>query len=221
MSTPPPAGYRVLAGLIGVAQRLAGWRVDAHGLGHVPRTGGAVVTWNHVGHVDMVATALPLLRRTGRWVRFLALRDLWDRGLLGLPLRLAQCIPVERGSEAGRQAAFDDAVDALRAGDLVMAAPEGRISTSGELLPFLDGPARMAQEAGVPLVPTASWGTQRFSTTGRSPSLRAAWRLPVTVRVGAPLPVGPDDDPTVVTEELRRRTAELLTAARADHPGPT
>ena len=212
-----PTGYRVLAALVIGLTRLLRWRIDARGLEHLP-AGGAVLTWNHTGHVDMIAIALALYRRTGRWVRFLALEELWDSRLLGWVPRLAHCVPVARSSAVGRHEALDAAVAALRSGDLVMVAPEGTISESFELLPFRAGPARMAQRAGVPLVPTASWGSHRLVTTGHPPSLRRAWRLPVTVRVGAPIHVAADDDPVVATERLQARTQALLEAARAAHP---
>lgn len=210
-----PLGYRVIAALVLLCHRICGWRIDAEGLEHVP-DGGAVMTWNHTGHLDVVATAVPVHRWTGRWPRFLALRDLWDRPVLGRVLRLVDCIPVERASDAG--GAFRHAVDALEDGHLVMVAPEGTISRSFDLLPFRTGAARMAQRGGAPLVPTASWGSHRVVTTGRGISWRRAWRLPVTVRVGEPIHVGPDDDPTAVTDLLRHRTQDLLDEARAAHP---
>lgn len=218
-SSGMPVGYRLLAALVWVCHRLARWQVDAQGYQHVPASGGAVLTWNHTSHVDHVITALPLLQRTGRWVRILALRELWDRPVLGALLRLGHCVPVERASAVGRDAALRAAVDALRAGDLVMVAPEGTISESRELLEFHTGPVRMAQMAGVPIVPTASWGSHRLATTGRPPSLRRTWRLPIVVRVGVPLHVGPEDDPAAATELLRERTQQLLDEARAAHPG--
>lgn len=212
-----PRSFRVIAAIVIGIVRLLRWRIDARGYHHVP-AGGAVLTWNHTSHVDFVATALPLYRRTGRWLRFLALQELWDSRLLGWIPRLAHCVPVPRASPEGRHEALAHAVDALEAGDLVMVAPEGTISESFELLPFRAGPARMAQAAGVPLVPTASWGSHRFSTTGHRPSLRRGWRLPITVRVGAPIHVGPDDDPIAATRLLHERTEALLEEARAAHP---
>lgn len=216
--TDAPFGYRFVAALVRWCYRLARWRIDAQGYEHVPDEGGAVLTWNHTSHVDFALTVVPMLGRTGRWVRFLALRELWDSRLLGWVPRLAHCVPVERGSSSGRVEAFRDAVDALEDGDLVMVAPEGTISESFELLPFRAGAVRMAQEAGVPIVPTASWGTHRFVTTGHPASLRRAWRLPVVVRVGEPIHVAPDEDPVAASERLRAATSDLLDEARAAYP---
>lgn len=210
-----PLGYRFTARVVWLAYRALGWRLDVAGVEHVPDTGGAVLTWNHTSHVDFAVTAVPLLHRTGRWVRLLALRQLWRSRTLGWIPRLAQCVPVDRETAAGRLGALRDAVAALRAGDLVMVAPEGTISESFEPLPMRAGVVRMAQAADVPIVPTVSWGSHRFVTTGRPASLRRGWRLPVVVRVGAPIRVAPDDDPTVVLEQLERVVARMLAEARA------
>lgn len=213
-----PVGYRVVVAVVRALLWAARWRVDARGMHHLPASGGAVVTWNHTSHVDFVVTALALYVHTGRWVRFLAMQELWEGPLLRWLPRLVDCIPVDRSTEQGREAALERAVAALADGDLVMVAPEGTISTTAQLLPFHAGAARMAQAAGTPIVPTASWGTHRFSTTGRSPSLRRSWRLPVTVRVGPPLEPEADGDPAVVTQQLRSATRALLDDARAAHP---
>jgi len=216
--TDAPLGYRFVAALVRLCYRLARWRVDTQGYDHVPTEGGAVLTWNHTSHLDFALTVVPMLQHTGRWVRFLALRELWDSRMLGWVPRLAHCVPVERGSSSGRVEAFSHAVDALEEGDLVMVAPEGTISESFEPLPFRAGAVRMAQAAGVPIVPTASWGTHRFVTTGHPAAVRRAWRLPVVVRVGEPLHVAADEDPAVATERLERATRELLQDARAAYP---
>lgn len=213
-----PLGYRFVAGLVRWCYRLARWRIDLRGAEHVPPTGGAVLVWNHTSHVDFAVTVVPLLGRTGRWVRFLALRELWHSRLLGWVPRLAHCVPVDRGTTGGRLDAFRDALDALAAGDLVMVAPEGTISESFEPLPFRAGAVRMAQAAGVPIVPTASWGSHRFVTTGHPVSLRRAWRLPVAVRIGEPLRVAPDEDPVAASERVHDAVVGLLADARADYP---
>jgi 1-acyl-sn-glycerol-3-phosphate acyltransferase len=125
-------------------------------------------------------------------------------------------VPVDRGSAEARAAALEAAAAALQAGDLVAVAPEQTISASFELLPLRTGAARMAQLAGVGIVPVAGWGTQRVLTKGGPKRIQT--RLPVTVRFGAPIPVGPDDDPVLVTEELARRMAVLLDEVQRGYP---
>lgn len=218
-ATPRPTlRFRVVAWVVIALVRLARWRPRTTGLAHVPRHGGAVITWNHHGHVDFVLTVWEIYRRLGRPVRYLAMRELWDSPTLGWVPRFADAIPVSRASGDDRDRALADAVQALRDGHLVMVAPEGGIHPSFELGPFRTGAARMAQLAGVPLVPSASWGSHRLSTTGHPFSLRRAFGLPVEIAFGPPLHPGPDDDPAEVSTRLHDRTADLLDDVRARYP---
>lgn len=192
-----------------VAAKLLRWRWDTQGIEHIPRSGGAIITWNHHSELDFMATACEVYIRTGRPARILAAAYLWKRLPMRWMLRLIDAIPVERDSRAGRSAAFDAAVAALREGHLVLVAPEATISASLELLPFRTGAARMAQGAEVPLVPSAAWGTQRVWTVGHR-DLRELFGLPVSCTFGDPIEVVPDDDPVEVTGRLEKVTAVLL-----------
>ncbi|CAM5708074.1 hypothetical protein SALBM217S_01655 [Streptomyces griseoloalbus] len=61
--------------------------------------------------------------------------------------------------------------------------PEATISQSFTLKSFKSGAARMAQEAGVPLIPMAVWGTQRLWTKGHPRNFKRS-HTPITIRVG-------------------------------------
>ena len=80
--------------------------------------------------------------------------------------------------------------------------------------------ARMAQEAGVPIVPVITWGGQRIYTKGRKPDFRTRGRA-ISITVGEPIEVPPDSDPAEVTEHLRTVMAQLLDETIRAHPqGP-
>ena len=208
--------WRVLARISVVVGRLLRWRSDVRGLEHGPRRGGAVLAFNHHSSVDFVMVGWPRVRTLRRPLRFPARREIWASPKVGWVGRWARAIPVDRSSASARAAAFDGAVGALRSGDLVAVAPEQTISPSFELLPLRTGAARMAQAAGVPIVPVAGWGTQRVLTKGGQK--RFVRKLAVLVRFGSPLRVAPQDDPVVATEELTRRLSALLHQAQTDHP---
>jgi 1-acyl-sn-glycerol-3-phosphate acyltransferase len=208
--------WRVLARIVIVVVRLLRWRIDVRGLEHVPRRGGAVLAFNHHSYVDFMMVGWPIVRTLRRPLRFLAKREIWASPKVGWVVRWARAIPVDRSSSSSRMGAFEGAVDALRCGDLVAVAPEQTISPSFELLPLRTGAARMAQAAGVPIVPVAGWGSQRALTKGGPKQL--VRKLPVLVRFGAPLSVGPQDDPVAVTEELARRLTSLLHDAQQQYP---
>ncbi len=95
--------------------------------------------------------------------------------------------------------------------------PEATISQSFTLKAFKSGAARLAQEAGVPLLPMALWGTQRMWTKGR-PRQLGRHRFPITLRIGAPLTADPDEKPDTLTDRLRARVQELLETAQHAYP---
>lgn len=195
--------YHVVARLAMTPIWLQRWRLDVEGLEHVPRSGGAVMVLNHSSFVDFFTAArLPFLR-LGRPVRMLAKASLFRSRLIGPFMRGAGHIPVERGAGGDALAA---AVAALRRGEFVGVLPEQTISPSFELLPFKSGAVRMAQEAGVPVVPAVSWGSHRFWTTGDGPHL--SWRLPVHIRYAPP--IHPEGDATTVTARIRETMVAML-----------
>lgn len=217
-SRPSPGfGFRLGAWLTIVFVRLMRWRLDVRGVEHVPATGGVVVTFNHHSYADFAMCGWAVYRQRGRAVRFLAKRELFERPVLGWLLRSAGQVPVERESRGSRTEAFQHAVAALRGGEIIAVAPEQTISRSFELLPFTHGAVRMAREAGVPIVPSVNWGTQRWATKGR-PVRWLAFGLPVLIRYGEPIVVGPDEDLDAATDRLQATMAELLDEVQRAYP---
>jgi 1-acyl-sn-glycerol-3-phosphate acyltransferase len=120
-------------------------------------------------------------------------------------------IPVDRTAGAASYAA---GVAALEAGEIVGVFPEATISRSFELKEFKTGAARMAAEAGVPILPVVIWGSQRVWTKGL-PRRLGRTNVPIILNVGEPIPVAPDADPDAVTEYYKGVMADLLQVARA------
>lgn len=199
--------------IVRVLQR---WRVDVQGLHHVPRTGGAILAFNHHSYFDFVMVAWDVVRKHHRPVRFLAKREIWE-SKAGPIVRWAKAVPVDRTDADSRHGAYAAAIESLSAGDLLAVAPEQTISPSFQMLPFRTGAARMAQQAGVPIVPVVGWGSQRFAAKGHG--IHFSWRLPVMVRYGAPITVAPDEDPRVATERLQHVMEAMLDQAQRSYPG--
>ena len=85
------------------------------------------------------------------------------------------------GSEA--QAAMGTAIRLLREGKLLGIYPEGTRSPDGRLYKGKTGVARMALEAGVPVIPVAVIGTNKLNPIGSR-----MWRPHhVHIRIGEPL----------------------------------
>lgn len=218
MSNPKPLNltWRVLVRVAGALRRVLRCQIESSGLRHVPTQGGAILAFNHHSYADVVMLAWTLAVDVGRPVRFVGKREMFDKRTLGWLARAVGVIPVDRGSDAGRAAALDRAVEAAAQGDLVAVAPEQTISASFELLPFRSGVARMAQRAEVPILPVIGWGSQRFATYGVP--FRPRFGVPVTVDVGGPITVGAEDDPVEVTAHLQSVMAEMLDVAQRRYP---
>jgi len=196
-----------------VVMRLQRWQFDVRGFENVPDRAGCVIAANHTSFWDFFAVAqFPYLRH-GRPVRIMAKESLFRIPIIGPLITRTGCIPVDRGNGGD---ALVHAVTSLHRGEMVLVLPEQTISRSFDLLPFKTGAVRMARSAGVPLVPTVSWGSHRFFTTGRPP--RWSWRLPVTVQFGEPIHVQPEDDVEVITKELRAQMQGMLDEVITSYP---
>jgi 1-acyl-sn-glycerol-3-phosphate acyltransferase len=191
--------------------RLLGQRFVMTGTEHVPREGGVLLAVNHIGYVDFVYGGLAA-NPSGRLVRFMAKRELFDHRVSGPLMRSLHHIEVDRGEGI---ASFHTAVDYLRRGEAVGIFPEATISRSFELKEFKSGAVRIAAEAGVPLVPVILWGTQRMMTKDHPRDFSRGKTIAITV--GEPLhPTG--ENAVEETAQLRGVMSRLLDQTIAAYP---
>ncbi len=184
--------------------RLLSLTFDQVGSEHIPRTGGAVLASNHVSYLDFIfcgKAALP----SRRLVRFMAKKSTFDHPVSGPLMRSMHHIPVDRSAGAG---AYQHAVEWLQRGEIVGVFPEATISQAFELKGFKSGAARMAAEAGVPLIPMITFGGQRLWTKGRSRDMERG--VVVALTVGEPLTPQKGDDLEAVMVELKTRMQALF-----------
>jgi 1-acyl-sn-glycerol-3-phosphate acyltransferase len=152
------------------------FRLRARGLEHVPE-GGFVISANHTSNLDPWPLGLPLWPR--RQLHFMSKIELFNL-VLGPMLRAGGAFPVRRGR--GDLDAIRTAVELAQAGRAVAIFPEGTRRVKGRRRKYEPKPhtgaARVALEAGVPLVPAAVAGTDRLSRLG---PLRVAYGPPVAL----------------------------------------
>jgi 1-acyl-sn-glycerol-3-phosphate acyltransferase len=169
-----PSALYLLVGLLSWPVFRGLFRLRARGAEHLP-AGGFVLAANHVSNLDPWSLGLPLWPR--RHLRFMAKSELY-----WWPLRLvidgAGGFPVRRG-QADLEA-IETAVRLCRDGHIVAMFPEGTRRRKGlrkkwEARPRT-GAARIALEAGVPLVPAATKGNDNLARLG-----------PIRVAFGAPI----------------------------------
>ena len=195
------------------------WNVE--GLENIPKRGGAILAFNHIAFLDPFAAAYAV-HLAGRRPRFLAKAELFDDRRVAWILKGAGQIPVRRGT-AQAPMALDDAVAALRRGEVVVIFPEGTITDDPDLHPMepKTGLARLALAARVPVIPCALWGTANVWPKG----FAKRWWPPkqdILVRVGQPLPVkGDPESPEEwarVGREVMEAVARLVASLRPAVP---
>lgn len=184
------------------------WRITVRGGEHIPAAGPAVLASNHIGYLDFAFLGYGAWQR-GRFVRFMAKKEVFDHWLSGPLMRGMGHLPVDRFGAA--REAMCTAVRALGRGEIIGLFPEGTISRSFVPAPAKTGAARIAMEAGVALIPSAVWGSQRILTKGRPANLQR--RLAITVVYGAPLAYTVAEDPAEVSRRLMREITSLVDEA--------
>jgi 1-acyl-sn-glycerol-3-phosphate acyltransferase len=209
-SVPMEPVYTPVIGFARVLFAAQGLRFTILGDENVPTHGGAVMVINHTGYFDFAYAGLAA-QKSGRLVRFMAKDTVFTHPVSGPLMRGMKHIPVDRAAGAGSYAA---AVSALRDGEIVGVFPEATISRSFELKDFKNGAARMAAEAGVPILPLVIWGSQRVWTKGL-PRRLGRTNVPIIMTVGEPIPVAPDADVNEVTARYKAVMGEMLDVARA------
>ncbi|MGH2920555.1 MAG: lysophospholipid acyltransferase family protein, partial [Gaiellaceae bacterium] len=165
----------ILAGILtGLPVKLL-FRLRVTGKEHLPRDGGYVLSANHLSNLDPWPLGLPLFPH--RELRFMAKAELFRSPLWPI-LKFGGAFKVHRGQ--GDEAAIETAVRLAREGEVVAIFPEGTRREKGLVKKFQarphTGAARVALEAGVPLIPAAIAGTDHIRRLG---PLRVAYGAPV------------------------------------------
>jgi 1-acyl-sn-glycerol-3-phosphate acyltransferase len=179
------------------------FRHRAVGVENVPGSGGLVLAANHWSNFDPWPLAIPFFPR--RFFRFMAKAELfWFP--LGLVIVAGGGFKVRRGEQDDE--AITTAVSLARDGHAVVMFPEGTRRRKGlrkrHEARWRTGAARIALEAGVPLVPAGISGTERLSRLG---PLRVAYGSPISVDDLEALPL--DEAARVATDRLADAVREL------------
>ena len=185
------------------------------GAENLPDEGGAVIAMTHFGYLEFALVEWATWLHNRRRIRFMAKKSVFAKQPVGFFMRNMKHIPVDMKAGADAYAA---AVTALQAGELIGVFPEAGVSASFTIRDFKTGAARLAAEAGVPLVPIALWGGQRLMTKNRKISLRERRNIPLVIVVGEPITVTPQDDPTEATARLKTAMQGLLATAQQAYP---
>ena len=190
-----PSPFYLLAGALSWPLLHGLYRLRAEGVENLPPSGGFVLAANHTSNFDPWPLAMPLWPK--RFLRFMAKSELywWP---LGRIITAGGGFPVRRGERDVE--AINTAVELAREGNVVAMFPHGTRQRKGLIKKYQPRPhtgaARIALEAGVPLIPAAIAGTGRLSRLER-----------LRVRYGKPLSLDDlrDEEPSLAAREATDR----------------
>ena len=185
---------------------------------NIPPEGAAIFASNHLSFSDSIFLPLVLPRR----ITFLAKADYFTgRGVKGRAtaafFRGAGQLPVDRSGGGAGDAALNSGLKVLRRGELLGIYPEGTRSPDGRLYRGRVGVARMALEAGCPVLPVAMVGTDKAQPTGK----RVPKIMRIGVRIGKPLDFsryeGMENDRFVLRSITDELMYELMLLSRQEY----
>jgi 1-acyl-sn-glycerol-3-phosphate acyltransferase len=160
------------------------FRPQVEGRQHLSPRGAAIIASNHVSFSDSIFMPLMVKRK----VTFVAKAEYFTgKGIKGLLTKMffvgAGTIPVDRSGGRAAQAAIETGLRILREGKLFGIYPEGTRSPDGRLHRGKTGVARLALEAGVPVIPVAMLNADEIQPPGKLiPKIKR-----VKIRFGPPL----------------------------------
>jgi putative phosphoserine phosphatase / 1-acylglycerol-3-phosphate O-acyltransferase len=198
-------------------------RFDIDDDDRVPSDGPGIIVGNHRSYFDTAAIAT-LIGRTGRTVRFLGKKEVFEAPIVGQLAKAFGGIPVNRGT--GSDAPLRAAAEALEAGELVAMMPQGTIPRGAAFFePKLVGrwgAARLAAMTRAPIIPVGLWGTEKvWPRNQRLPNVLNVLDPPtIRIRVGKPVKLG-YSDLGADTEKIMTKISSLLPAEARKAKKPT
>lgn len=185
---------------------------------NIPAEGAAIFASNHLSFSDSIFLPLVVSRR----VTFLAKSDYFTgRGIKGRAtaafFKGAGQLSVDRSGGRAGQAALNSGLKVLRRGEVLGIYPEGTRSPDGRLYRGRTGVARMALEAGCPVLPVAMIGTDKAQPSGK----RVPKIMRIGVRIGKPLDFsryeGMEGDRFVLRSATDEIMYELMLLSRQEY----
>lgn len=196
--------------LVGIWMLRFVYRVRVVNADNIPERGGALLVANHVTYADAVFITMC----SKRPVRFIVADDFTSsriiRYAIGWILEIFDSLPI---SAQNPREALNQAVEALKKGEVICIFPEGQLTRTGCLLPMRRGMEFIARGSGKPVIPIycdGLWGSIFSNYRNRYfTKLPRAVPYPVTVVVGDPIPAE-EVDCRKVLRTFRALSSECL-----------
>lgn len=198
-------------------------RFSISGTENIPKDSAAIICGNHRSYFDIAAISLAVAK-TGRAVRFLGKKEVFDAPVIGPLAAALGGIRVERGT--GSDEPLRAATESLTAGDLVALMPQGTIPRGRAFFdPVLKGrwgAAKLAAETRAPVIPVGIWGTEKvWPRNAKLPNITNVTSPPdVIIVVGPPVALT-YTDPDADTAAIMTAISALLPPEGREYYEPT
>ncbi|MBL1140537.1 MAG: acyl-[ACP]--phospholipid O-acyltransferase [Proteobacteria bacterium] len=176
------------------------YRLEVLGLKNIPETGGVLMLGNHISWIDwgIIQMASP------RPIRFVMIRNIYERWYLKWFLDIFNVIPVSAGASKG---ALQEINNSLNNGDVVCLFPEGTISRTGQLAEFQRGYEKAVENANAVILPfyiRGLWGSWFSRSSEKLKNIRSTGiKHDIIVSFGEQLPT------ETTPENLKKRIFDL------------
>lgn len=133
-----------------VVRVLSGTKVIIKGLENVPTDTAVLYVGNHRSFYDIILTYPQVPRPTG----YVAKREMLKVPLLSVWMKYLHCLFLDRENVKEGLKTILEAVEKAKSGISICIFPEGtRNKTADTFLPFHEGSFKIAEKAGIPIVP--------------------------------------------------------------------
>lgn len=159
---------------------------EIFGSENIPPEGeAAVVCVNHQSLFDPLLYGVAITHHSRRILHIMAKIELFEMPIINSYIRWIYAFPVHRGEHD--MEAYNQALEFLAEGELVGMYPEGTLNGGGyNFLEPKTGAARLAIEAGVPIIPVGLTGPDQILPKGaKLPN----FNVKLTAQIGEPIMV--------------------------------
>ncbi len=158
----------------------SGTKVIVKGEENVPKDTPVLYVANHRSYFDIILTYARVPRPTG----YISKKEMDRIPLLGIWMRHLHCLFLDRDNIKQGLQIILTAIEKAKSGISICIFPEGtRNKTGGEMLPFHEGSFKIAEKAGIPIIPITLVNTEAIFEK-QFPKIRKAT---VMIEYGKPI----------------------------------
>ncbi len=192
------------------------WCLEFKGIENLPTEGPFILCPNHESHFDILWIGMGLPQTIRHRLCCFGKQEHFAHPFWSILAKWACAIPIDRDGYA--RPTLRAGVQTLKSARPLLIHPEGTRTRTGQILPFMRGPAKLALTTGAPLIPVRIIGAYTIYPADRLFPRLFDWkrlkRLKLCVIFGAPIDPyrNYSHDKVLASKQKEVATAHQLTA---------